>query len=55
MTFKEKVKHALRLDTAKHVIRNFAHSFGHLKLLAKNKLQMFIFGLLAIAYMGDYW
>lgn len=41
--------------TAKHVVRNFFNSFKHLKGLFGNKLQMFIFILLALAYMGDYW
>lgn len=33
------------------VIRNTANSFRHLKLLFTNKLQLTIFGLLAVAYM----
>ncbi|KAL7424646.1 hypothetical protein Q5752_000330 [Cryptotrichosporon argae] len=41
--------------TVKHVVRNFVGSFTHLKGLFGNRLQAFIFGLLAIAYMGDYW
>lgn len=31
------------------------HSFTHLKGLFTNKLQLFIFVLLAVTYMGDYW
>jgi len=37
--------------TAKHVIRNFFASFKHLKGLFLHKLQLFIFILLALAYM----
>ncbi|CAD6581365.1 MAG: hypothetical protein TREMPRED_002987, partial [Tremellales sp. Tagirdzhanova-0007] len=37
------------------VARNFFHSFTHLKEIFLNKLQLLIFILLAIAYMGDYW
>lgn len=39
----------------KKVLNSFAHGFGNLKALFTNKLQTFIFVLLAIAYMGDYW
>ncbi|THW36564.1 MFS general substrate transporter [Aureobasidium pullulans] len=42
-------------QTFKRVLRNTANSFKHLKALFTNKLQMFIFVLLVIAYMGDYW
>ncbi|KAK5947673.1 hypothetical protein PMZ80_001827 [Knufia obscura] len=41
--------------TGKHVVKNFFANFKHLKGLFTNKLQLFIFILLAIAYMGDYW
>lgn len=47
-----------QLSTAQHsknVLRNFASSFSHLKALFTNKLQTFIFVLLAFTYMGDYW
>lgn len=40
---------------AKNVIRGAFASFAHLKALFTNKLQTFIFVLLAITYMGDYW
>lgn len=40
---------------SKQVLKNVAHSLSHLKALFTNKLQTFIFVLLAIAYMGDYW
>lgn len=39
------------MDTLKKVLRNTANSFKHLKALFTNKLQVFIFVLLAIAYM----
>ena len=39
------------MDTLKRVLRNTANSFKHLKALFTNKLQVFIFVLLAIAYM----
>ncbi|KAK6365731.1 hypothetical protein LTS17_011118 [Exophiala oligosperma] len=41
--------------TTKNVLKNFVHSLRHLKGLFNNKLNIFIFVLLAIAYMGDYW
>lgn len=37
--------------TGKHVVKNFFANFKHLKGLFTNKLQLFIFILLAIAYM----
>ncbi|KAI4725111.1 MFS general substrate transporter [Aureobasidium sp. EXF-10728] len=43
------------MQTLKRVSKNTAKSFKHLKALFTNKLQVFIFVLLAIAYMGDYW
>jgi hypothetical protein len=43
------------MQTFKRVLHNTGQSFKHLKALFTNKLQMFIFVLLAIAYMGDYW
>lgn len=42
-------------DAGKHAVKNFLNSFKHLKGLFGNKLQILIFVLLAIAYMGDYW
>lgn len=42
-------------QTTRRVFKNFGANFKHLKALFTNKLQMFIFILLAIAYMGDYW
>jgi len=47
--------HAPPNKSAKHVVRNFFGQFRHLKALFTNKLQMLIFGLLGLAYMGDYW
>jgi len=41
--------------SSKKVVMNFLYSFKHLKALFTNRLQTFIFVLLAIAYMGDYW
>lgn len=38
-------------QTTKHVVRGFLNSFKHLKGLFVNKLQLFIFFLLAITYM----
>jgi MFS family permease len=38
-------------ETTKHVLKNIVNSFKHLKGLFGNKLQMFTFILLAIAYM----
>ncbi len=38
-------------ETSRHVARNFLNSFKHLKGLFGNKLQAFIFCLLAVAYM----
>lgn len=38
-------------QTSKHVVRNFFANFKHLKDVFGNKLQSFIFVLLAIAYM----
>ncbi|KAI4760835.1 MFS general substrate transporter [Aureobasidium sp. EXF-3400] len=43
------------METFKRVLHNTANSFKHLKALFTNRLQTFIFVLLAIAYMGDYW
>ncbi|TYJ52748.1 hypothetical protein B9479_006646 [Cryptococcus floricola] len=44
------------MATAKHVwTHRVLGSFKHLKGLFTNRLQMFIFALLAVAYMGDYW
>nr|XP_018266859.1 uncharacterized protein I303_00839 [Kwoniella dejecticola CBS 10117]OBR89017.1 hypothetical protein I303_00839 [Kwoniella dejecticola CBS 10117] len=43
------------VGTAKHVIKAFFRNFKSLKGLFGNKLQLFIFCLLAVAYMGDYW
>jgi MFS family permease len=39
----------------KYVTKNSIHSLAHMKGLFTNKLQLFIFILLAITYMGDYW
>ncbi|ETI24010.1 hypothetical protein G647_03379 [Cladophialophora carrionii CBS 160.54] len=39
----------------RNVLKNFVASFKHLKGLFLNRLQLFIWVLLAIAYMGDYW
>lgn len=39
------------VETTKHVLKNLVNSFKHLKGLFANKLQMFIFILLALAYM----
>jgi hypothetical protein len=39
----------------KHVVRNFFRNFKHLKGLFGNKLQLFIFILLGIAYMVGVW
>lgn len=47
-----------KLSTARKtqkVLRNFTRGLGNLKALFSNPLQAFIFILLAIAYMGDYW
>ncbi|ORY35314.1 major facilitator superfamily domain-containing protein [Naematelia encephala] len=41
--------------SAKNVILGVVQSLGHLKGLFLNKLECFIFILLALAYMGDYW
>ncbi|RSH95498.1 hypothetical protein EHS25_000590 [Saitozyma podzolica] len=40
---------------AKNVVAGVIKSVGHLKGLFFNKLELFIFALLALAYMGDYW
>ncbi|KAI5359945.1 Putative major facilitator, sugar transporter, major facilitator superfamily [Septoria linicola] len=42
-------------QTTRKVLRNFVRSFDNLKALFTNRLQTFIFALLAVAYMGDYW
>lgn len=42
-------------NAIKRVLVNAWRSFAHLKLLFGNRLQLFIFILLAITYMGDYW
>lgn len=42
-------------QTTKKVLKSFVRSFDNLKALFTNRLQAFIFLLLAIAYMGDYW
>ena len=42
-------------QATKKALGNFGYAFGNLKALFTNKLQTFIFVLLAIAYMGDYW
>ncbi|KAJ9601934.1 hypothetical protein H2200_013493 [Cladophialophora chaetospira] len=39
----------------KNILKEFLFSFRHLKGLFASRLQIFIFVLLAIAYMGDYW
>jgi MFS family permease len=39
----------------KAALRGFFRTFAHLKLIAATRLQLFIFILLAVAYMGDYW
>jgi hypothetical protein len=39
------------METLKRVLHNTANSFKHLKALFTNRLQTFIFVLLAIAYM----
>ncbi|KAJ4348012.1 uncharacterized protein N0V89_009384 [Didymosphaeria variabile] len=44
-----------RAQTAKNVGRGFVKEFARLKGVFANRLQLFIFILLAIAYMGDYW
>lgn len=41
--------------TTGHVVRNFFRNFLHLKGLFLDKLQLLIFILLGLAYMGDYW
>lgn len=41
--------------TTKQVSRRAWNSVTHLKHLFTNKLQLFIFVLLGITYMGDYW
>ncbi|GIZ44729.1 hypothetical protein CKM354_000792000 [Cercospora kikuchii] len=42
-------------QTTKKVVKSFVRSFDNLKALFTNRLQTFIFLLLAVAYMGDYW
>lgn len=42
-------------ETAKNVIRNVGKEVKRLKGIFTNKLSCFIFVLLGIAYMGDYW
>ncbi|KIV87936.1 hypothetical protein PV10_09215 [Exophiala mesophila] len=42
-------------QTTKNVLKNFLDHFRHLKGLFTSRLQAFIFVLLGIAYMGDYW
>ncbi|WVR03640.1 hypothetical protein IAU60_000635 [Kwoniella sp. DSM 27419] len=44
-----------RKMTFKRVLVGFGQGIKNLKGLFKNKLQAMIFGLLALAYMGDYW
>ncbi|CAJ2512646.1 Uu.00g007650.m01.CDS01 [Anthostomella pinea] len=44
-----------RKETAKTVWKGFLKELARLKGIFTNKLQCFIFILLAIAYMGDYW
>jgi len=41
--------------TTKHVLTGFSKELRRLKGIFTNKLSCFIFVLLAIAYMGDYW
>jgi len=41
-------------ETSKHVVKNFFNSFKHLKGIFGNRLQLFIFVLLAIAYMVSF-
>ena len=43
------------MQSFKNGIRAFGRVFAHLKLIAATRLQLFIFILLALAYMGDYW
>ena len=38
-------------EASKNAVMKVVHSLGHLKALFTNRLQAFIFGLLAIAYM----
>lgn len=42
-------------QTTKKVLGNIAYSLRNLKALFTNRLQAFVFFLLAVAYMGDYW
>ena len=44
-----------RKETTKHVIKKFRNEIRRLKGIFTNKLSCFIFVLLGIAYMGDYW
>ncbi|OAK99194.1 MFS general substrate transporter [Phaeosphaeriaceae sp. SRC1lsM3a] len=47
--------YASRAEKNKAVLRNFMKELRRLKGIFTNKLSCFIFILLAIAYMGDYW
>ncbi|KAF1961229.1 sugar transporter-like protein [Byssothecium circinans] len=44
-----------RAETATNVWKGFLKEFKRLRSIFTNNLQCFIFVLLAIAYMGDYW
>lgn len=55
MTSREPGQQLSTTQHSKKVLKNVAHSFVHLKALFTNKLQTFIFVLLAFTYMGDYW
>ncbi|WWD21402.1 hypothetical protein CI109_105887 [Kwoniella shandongensis] len=51
----EPVKPLTTKQTTKRVLNGFVTGIKNLKGLFGNRLQLFIFLLLALAYMGDYW
>ncbi|KAK8843945.1 hypothetical protein IAR55_006737 [Kwoniella newhampshirensis] len=51
----EPVKPLNTTQTTKRVLSAFVSGIKNLKGLFGNRLQLFIFCLLALAYMGDYW
>ena len=51
----EPVGHASYWALTKRAFKTFGHAFAHLKLIANTRLQLFIFLLFAVTYMGNYW
>jgi MFS family permease len=51
----ETTGHVSAWTATKRAFKRFGMAFAHLKLIFGNRLQLFIFILLAVTYMGNYW